>query len=561
MALKNFANQLRIAGARQTRNLVSPSSQFQLQRAFGALSLPSKKVLIPTRLDQAAATILEQNGYEVVMDPDTPIEKLAKDHPDSFALIVRSEKVTTEIMSSMANLKVVVRAGAGYNTIDIKGARKLGIDVMNTPGANANAVAEEVIAMALAAFRHVIPADISTRAGKWEKKKYLGREIYGKTVGILGLGNIGQLIVQRLKGFNCSILAHDPFVSATKAENMGVKVSSVEDIFANSDIITLHIPANDQTKKMVNEKLIGMMKPGAVLINCARQEVVDEDALRKLKAEKKIMYCTDVYLKDEAGDKPIKDVADIMLPHLGANTEEANLLAATRAASQIVSYVDQGVSGFIVNRSTPPGLEPVYQRLAFYLGKVAQAWSSEPPHTIETSIYGDIHQYGKYILPPIVLGMSRDFDPTWAYDDAKVYLEKQGIKLNDREVDDAKGYGSSITVDVLSGSREKYKKVSIRGSITEGNPVIARIDDFDGIYLNPIGFTLMVRYPDRPGQLARITKWISKSHVNILDIRCPQNKSGKSLAVLTLERPLDAETVQEIEDLTDADKCVQMHIK
>lgn len=389
----------------------------------------------------------------------------------------------------------------------------------------------------------------------------MGREVTGKTVGILGLGNIGQLIVERLKGFKCKILANDPFVSSSKAEQLGVTLCSVEEIFANADIVTLHIPENDATRKMVNEKLIGSMKEGSVLINCARQGVVDEDALRLLKEEKKIKYCTDVYVKDEAGDKPIKDLADIMLPHIGANTQEANHTAAVRAASQIVDYVGEGVSSYIVNRATPQGLNPMYQKLGFYLGKVSMAWAGHQPHTLETSIYGNINQYGKFILPPVVLGMSQDFDPTWAYEDCKKYLSKQGITLTDRDVDDSKGYGSSITVDCLSGTDSAYNKVSLRGTITEGMPMVARIDDFDGVYWNPIGHSVLVRYPDRAGQLARITKLLSKSHVNILDIRCPQNKKGKSLAVLSVDDFVSQEVLDEIEDITDADRCVQLFIK
>lgn len=560
MVFKFVANHLFVAG----RGRVSPFKAFVTRNVnFASLTIPTRKVLIPTKLDAEAKKILEENNYEVVMDDKTPIAELIAANPDAFAMIVRSEKITSAIMSQMKNLKVIVRAGAGFDTIDTKSARKQGIDVMNTPGANANAVAEEVIAMTLAAFRHVIPADITTRAGKWEKSKYMGRELTGKTVGILGLGNIGNLIVQRMSGFKCKMLAYDPFVSASKAENMGVKLASVEEIFANSDIITLHIPENDKTRKMVNEKLLMSMKDGAVLINCAREGVVDEDAIRKVKKSgKKMMYCTDVYVKDEAGDKPVKDIADIMLPHLGANTNEANLMAAMRAASQIVEYVEQGVSTYIVNRALPAGMNPAYQKLAFYMGQVALAWTAGNPHTIETSVYGELHQYSKYILPPMVLGMSKEFDPTWGYQDCLTHLQKQGIILNDREVDDQKGYGSSMTVDLLSGSAQKnYNKTSIRGTITEGVAMIARIDDFDSVYFNPIGYSLLVRYPDRPGQLARITKLVSKSHVNILDIRCPQNKAGKSLAVLSMDGMLTKEVIEEIEDITDSDRCVQLHIK
>ena len=163
------------------------------------------KVLIPTKLDKFAADLLTQRGYETILDGTTAMEELIKQHSDAEALIVRSEKVGPEVIDAMPNLKLVVRAGAGYNTIDIKYARSKDIDVMNTPGANSNGVAEEVVAMMLAGSRFLVPADISTRAGMWEKSKFMGREVTNKTVGILGLGHIGQLVVKRLLIFQLLI--------------------------------------------------------------------------------------------------------------------------------------------------------------------------------------------------------------------------------------------------------------------------------------------------------------------------------------------------------------------
>jgi len=182
-----------------------------------------KHVLIPTKLDSVAREILAKHRRAVVQDAETPLAELAKAHPETEALIVRSEKVTKEIIDALPNLRLIVRAGSGYNTIDTKHARKAGVDVMNTPGANANAVAEEVVALVLAYYRHIVPADRSARAGEWEKKKFMGRELAEKTVGIVGLGNIGQLVVKRLAGFDCRILGFDPVVSLNCAKELGVK--------------------------------------------------------------------------------------------------------------------------------------------------------------------------------------------------------------------------------------------------------------------------------------------------------------------------------------------------
>jgi D-3-phosphoglycerate dehydrogenase len=221
---------------------------------------------------------------------------------------------------------------------------------MNTPGANSNAVAEEVVALVLAAMRHVVPADISTRAGNWEKSKFLGREITGKTVGVVGLGHIGRLLIKRLSGFEVKVLGFDPMMSAETAAQLGIELTTTERIFAESDIISLHIPENNETRGMVNASLLGLMKEGAILVNCARAGIINEDDLRAIKAEKKLVFCNDVYAKDVAGEKSVADIADVMLPHLGANTREANFNAAKRAGEQLIAYFENGNTDCVVNK-------------------------------------------------------------------------------------------------------------------------------------------------------------------------------------------------------------------
>lgn len=310
-----------------------------------------KKVLIPTALDSVAKQILEDHGgYAVVQVPKCDVLQLVRDNPDVHALIVRSEKITAEIIDAASQLKAVVRAGAGYNTIDIVHARKKGVTAMNTPGANSNGVAEEVVALMLADARRLIPADASCRAGKWEKTAFMGTEITGKTVGIVGLGYIGRLVVKRLSGFEPTFLGYDPGITMRQAAELGVKLVSLDELFSQSDYVTLHLPEIAETKGMVNRNLIGQMKPGATLINCARAGIVNEADLRALKAEKKIRFLNDVYPKDEEGPKSVADVADIMVPHLGASTREANAKAAELAAQELIDLDDKGIDKAVVNR-------------------------------------------------------------------------------------------------------------------------------------------------------------------------------------------------------------------
>ena len=311
-----------------------------------------KKVLIPTALDSVAKEILEAHGgYAVTQIPKADILAFAKENPDLHALIVRSEKVTAEIIDAAPNLKVIVRAGAGYNTIDIVHARAKGVDVMNTPGANSNGVAEEVVALMLADARRLIPADASCRAGKWEKTAFMGAEITGKTIGIVGLGYIGRLVVKRLSGFEPTFIGFDPGTTHRQAAELGVKLVSLDELFATADYVTLHLPETAETKGMVNRALLGQMKDGATLINCARAGIVNEADLRAIKAEKKIRFLNDVYAKDEEGPKSVADIADIMVPHLGASTREANFKAAELAARELIDLDEKGIDKAVVNKA------------------------------------------------------------------------------------------------------------------------------------------------------------------------------------------------------------------
>jgi len=508
-----------------------------------------KHILIPTKLDAIAETLLMEAGFSVFQDAETPLDELLADHPETEALIVRSDKITAQVIDCLPNLRLVVRAGSGYNTIDSKHARRNGVDVMNTPGANANGVAEEVFALALACYRHVVTGDTSVRQGLWEKKALMGRELYGKTLGIVGLGCIGQLVATRSKGFEMYLLGYDPIISSTKAADVGVKLVDLETVFSESDIITLHIPESDETKGLIDRALLSLMKPGAVLINCARAGVINEDDLRAVKMEKDVCFCNDVYAADEAGAKSVADLADVMLPHLGANTYEANHNAARRAAEQLIAYAKQGVTKFVVNKGIPDELDAGYQELAFHVTTVARHYLGvgKPVRHVKCSLYGDLGQFSKWFLPPICAALSNEFDPQQDPEEAEAYLSDRGIELEIRLTDKDKHYGNSVTIELLEGSDE-LRRVSVRGTLAEGNVVISRIDDFDQLYFAPHGHSMIVVYEDCPGVLATITGACAEAGINIEDIRAPKDRSGRACAVLSTNKPVPASVVERVQD-------------
>ena len=506
-----------------------------------------KKVLIPTKLDAVAKRLLEENDYKVIQDSEISLESLIKENSDTEVLIVRSEKITKEVIDNLPALKLIVRAGAGFNTIDIKYARRKDIDVMNTPGANSNAVAEEVVAFMLAGYRHLLEGDKTTRAGLWEKKRLMGKELTGKTIGIIGMGNIGRLVRKRLSGFDMKILAYDPMLSSDLAEKLDVKLCTMEEIFKNSEFVSLHIPETPETKKMINADFFKLMKPGAVLINCARAGIINEDDLRAIKKEKKIIFCNDVYDKDAPGDKSVTDIADIMLPHLGASTEEANFNAAQKAAVQVIDYFEKGISNCVVNKGVPDGLDARFQELAFVLAKLSSAYlgNESSANQIETSFYGNLKPFAKWMLGPMVAGISSDSELHMDSSDAEAILKERDITLVNREADDSKKYGESMTIDLIDS--KNAKKASVRGTLAENNLMITRINDFNKLFLEAAGNNLIVEYSDAPGMIGKIASMLGENQINIIDIRAPQNiTADKALAVIKTNIIVSNEIINKI---------------
>lgn len=524
-----------------------------------------KKVLIPTKLDAVAKEMLiAHGGYAVEQCPGLEFSELAKTHPDAYALIVRSEKVSEAVMDMFPGLKVIIRAGAGYNTIDIAAARKRGIDVMNTPGANSNAVAEEVVALMLADARHLIAADASCRRGEWEKSKFMGREITGKTIGVVGLGHIGRLTIKRLSGFEMRVVGFDPMISSDRAAELGVELMTLEELFSVSDYVTLHIPENGATKGLINKDLFSKMRPGATLINCARHGVVNHDDLRALKAEKQIRFLNDVYPKDEAGPKPEADIADIMLPHLGASSVEANENAAKMAARILVEFDEKGITSFIVNRDIPEGLDEAYGDLAHTLTAMAHGLLGRGRRVkmLETSIYGDLAAFAEWLVVPMVTALNRDFDRSLDHRAALNVLEDNGIEYCNRKVDNLKGYGNSITVDLtVETGQGELKSVSIRGTVAENQVMIARINDFEKLYFDPKGHTLVLSFKDRPGVLGTIAAAVAQAGINIDDVRNPHNGKGDcSIAVLKLNQAAPESLVSDLAEKVGAHMAACVYV-
>jgi D-3-phosphoglycerate dehydrogenase / 2-oxoglutarate reductase len=373
--------------------------------------------------------------------------------------------------------------------------------------------------------------------------------------------NIGQLLAKRLRGFDVKIFIYDPYVSKDKAKEFGVTLATKEEIFDQCEFISLHMPATPETDKIINKDLLFRLKAGSVLVNCARAEILDEEALREVRKTKRIIFCNDVYMKDAAGMKSCVDIADIMLPHLGASSEEANTNAARMAASQTIGYFERGISSHVVNKAVPDGLDPQYQELSFVIGRMARNYlgTEQSPHEIQCSFYGKLDGFSKWLIPSLVAGISNNKGIS-EEGNADVYLTEKGISLKLRTTDESKNYGDSITVDLIQGS-DKLSRVSVRGTLTEGNVIISRIDDFDKLYFEPTGHSVIFTYEDRPGVLAQITQAIASEGINIDDIRSPHNDKGnKSIAVLKVNKAVGNDIIEKIVKQLKCEVGFHLHI-
>ena len=297
------------------------------------------------------------------------------------------------------------------------------------------------------------------------------------------------------------------------------------------------------------------MKNEATLINCARAGILNEDDLRELKADKGLRFLNDVYPKDAAGEKSVADIADIMLPHLGASTVEANYNAALRSATQLIDYDDKGIASYVVNRDIPEGLDRAFSELAFVLAHTCRTISkNKKMKLIETSFYGNLKPFGNWLLVQIVAALSDEFDRTQGYDAALAYLKEMGVEYFNRETDTSKGYENSITVDVTSAvDASNFQRVSVRGTVAEGHMMISRINDFDQLYFEPTGSALIFMYKDRPGVVGLIGNALAEAGINIDDMRNPHDPSGEnSLAFLRVSQEVPAELVDSIAQQIDA---------
>lgn len=509
------------------------------------------KILVTDNLSKEGVNILQKYPEQLEVDVKNKLapDELKRIIPEYDAIIVRSAtKLTADVLENATRLKVVGRAGIGVDNIDVESATKRGIVVMNTPGGNSITTAEHTIAMMFAVARKIPQANASVKAEKWEKSKFEGVELYNKTIGVIGLGNIGSIVADRCLGLKMKVIGYDPFIKQEKARELGVELVGLDELFARADIITVHVPLSKETKGLINRDSISKMKNGVIIINCARGGIVDESALYEaLKSGKVAGAGLDVFEKEPPGKSPLFELENVVLtPHLGASTVEAQVNVAIAIAEQIVDYLLNGIIRNAVNFPAIPSetlnlLKP-YINLAEKLGVFISQVAEKQIENISIEYNGEIASYNTAPLTIAALKgvLTRMFGENVNYINAPVLAKERGLKVTESKSMQSEDYQSLITIKLHAGGSEFVAGGTIFG---KRDPKIVRFDGYD-IEVLPQGNILMVYNNDKPGVLGAIGTYLGKNNVNIAGLQLGRDKpGGKAVAFIMVDQPVSEEVL------------------
>jgi D-3-phosphoglycerate dehydrogenase len=514
------------------------------------------KVLISDELSEAAVQIFRDRGVEVDFQPKLgkDPEKLAAIIGDYDGLAIRSAtKATAAIIEKATNLRVIGRAGIGVDNVDIPAASAKGIVVMNTPFGNSITTAEHAIAMMFAVARQIPAADASTRAGKWEKSKFMGVEITGKTLGVLGCGNIGGVVASRAIGLKMKVVAYDPFLSADRAKQLGVeKIEDLDALLARADFVTLHLPKTEQTANLLSRERIAKMKPGARLINCARGGLVDEQAVADALASGHLAGAGfDVFSVEPAKENPLFGAPNVVCtPHLGASTTEAQENVALQIAEQMSDYLLTGAIQNAINAPSitaeeAPLLKPwvaVAEALGGFAGQVTETAIKE----IEIDYVGEVAKLNlKPLTATIVAALLRPLMGEGAVNmvSAPLLAKERGVAISETRRDAQGAFGSYVRLMVTT---EKQTR-SVAGTVfSDGKPRFIQIKGID-LEAEPQKFMLYTTNEDTPGYVGALGSKLGSLGVNIATFAMGRSeKGGEAIALLGVDEQVGPDALAEI---------------
>ncbi|MDU8910112.1 phosphoglycerate dehydrogenase [Aestuariicoccus sp. MJ-SS9] len=513
------------------------------------------KVLISDKLSDAAVQIFRDRGIDVDFQPDLgkDKDKLAEVIGQYDGLAIRSAtKVTPKILEAATNLKVIGRAGIGTDNIDKEAASKHGVIVMNTPFGNMITTAEHAIAMMFAVARQIPEASASTHAGKWEKSKFMGVELTGKTLGVIGAGNIGGIVCDRARGLRMKVIAYDPFLSQEKADKMQVGKVELDDLLTRADFITLHVPLTDQTRNILSAENLAKTKKGVRIVNCARGGLVDEGALAELLKSGHVAGAAfDVFSEEPAKENPLFNLPNVVCtPHLGAATTEAQENVALQVAEQMANYLLTGAVENALNMPSVTAEEAKIMgpwiKLADHLGSFIGQMTDEPIKAINILYDGSVSDMNLEALNcSVIAGIMKRVNPDVNMVSAPLIAKERGIRISTTNQAQSGAFEGYIKVTVVTPKRER----SIGGTVfSDGKP---RFIQIKGINIDAeIGaHMLYTTNQDVPGIIGTLGMTMGQNGVNIANFTLGRSEAkGEAIALLYVDEPVPGEVIGKLQE-------------
>ncbi|MEA1072825.1 phosphoglycerate dehydrogenase [Sphingomonas sp. LY160] len=521
------------------------------------------KVLISDAMDPKAAAIFRERGIHVDEITGQTPEQLAAIVGDYDGLAIRSStKVTSAILDAATNLKVVGRAGIGVDNIDIPAATQRGVVVMNTPFGNSITTAEHAIALIFALARQLPEADASTQAGKWEKNRFMGVEVTGKTLGLIGAGNIGSIVAARALGLKMKVVAFDPFLTPERAIDMGVEKVELDELLRRADFITLHTPLTDQTRGILGREALAKTKPGVRIVNCARGGLIDEAALKDaLDSGHVAGAALDVFETEPAKESPLFGTPNfISTPHLGASTSEAQVNVAIQVAEQMSDYLLLGGVTNAINMPSlsaeeAPRLKP-YMALAEKLGKLVGQVVGEDIQSVAIEVEGAAAQLNiKPIAGAVLAGLMGTYSQSVNMVNAPVLAKERGLAVKEVRHEREGDYHTLVAVEVVTSKGARRVAGTLFGNSAP------RLVDLFGVELEAEldGSMIYIVNTDAPGFIGKLGTALGEAGINIATFNLGRRKArGDAAALVAVDGDVSAQVVKTLCELDGVRKVVPL---
>lgn len=520
------------------------------------------KVLITDKINEIAKNILlEGKDIEADLLPTMSEDELCKKIANYDALMIRSEtKVTKKVLESGKKLKIVGRAGVGVDNVDVDSATQSGVIVVNSPDGNTTAAAEHTVALMLSMARNIPAAVASTKQGLWERSKFTGTEVFGKTLGVIGLGKIGSHVAKVALALGMKVIVCDPYTTQEAVEAIGAEyVEHLDDFWSRCDFISVHTPKTRETTHLINVNSINRMKKGVKIINCARGGIIDESALKDALISGQVgAAAIDVFeAEPDIKSSPLLNVEGnvILTPHLGASTSEAQLNVAIDVAHQIKEVLSGGSATSAVNIPSlkPAKLEPVkdYMQLAENIGELAQQILEGNLKSIEISAKGKLASLDISPLETAILkGVFSSFTDNVNYVNAPLLAKQKGISVTTSKSETSGDYIGLITVKLISTTTEALVSGAL---IAENIKRIVKIDQYD-TSIDPEKHMLLVPHENKPSMIAKVATVIGEAGININHMHVVQKNDDKSLMVINTDCAVEKDVLEKIEKINGVSK-------